>query len=233
MNKIKNWIHEEFVAGYTPFDYFFMGIMVLTQIIVFMICPDNWLNIVAGLSGVISVVLCAKCKISFYFIGFIQNFSYIILAYQNRFYGEVAEQIWYIATMIWGIFVWKKNSVKEDNGDKHVVAKTFNLTKWLIAGGITAAATIALGSGLVTIGSAQAYKDAFTNIAAIIAQLLMVWGYREQWVWWLAIDIVCTVMWALVGNWSMVAMYVAWTINCIYGWYQWTKTAKEGAVCES
>lgn len=225
-NKIKNWINEEFIAGYTWFDYLFMGLMVLTQIVVFILYPDSWLNIVAGLSGVISVVLCAKCKISFYFIGFIQTFTYLALAWQNRFYGEVMEQFFYIGTMIWGIYVWKKNSVKEDNGAKHVVAKTFNCKQWIGAIAVTLVATLALGTGLINIGSAQAYKDAFTNIAAIVAQLLMVWGYREQWIWWLLIDITCTIMWALVGNWSMVAMYVAWTINCVYGWYQWTKTAK-------
>ncbi len=30
----------------------------------------------------------------------------------------------------------------------------------------------------------------------------------------------------VAGNWSLVAMYVAWTINCIYGWYNWTKITK-------
>ena len=34
-------------------------------------------------------------------------------------------------------------------------------------------------------------------------------------------------MWWVAGNWSMVAMYVAWTANCIYGWYNWTKLNKK------
>lgn len=34
-------------------------------------------------------------------------------------------------------------------------------------------------------------------------------------------------VWFVAGNWSMVAMYVAWTANCIYGWYNWSKLNKQ------
>ena len=84
-----------------------------------------------------------------------------------------------------------------------------------------------MGYFLTSIGSQQAYIDSATNVFAVIAQLLMIWGYREQWFWWIVIDILCIIMWFSVGNWSMIAMYIAWTINCIYGWYNWTKLNKE------
>lgn len=65
--------------------------------------------------------------------------------------------------------------------------------------------------------------DSATNVMAVIAQLLMMLRYREQWIWWLLIDLLCIKMWFVAGNWSMVAMYIAWTINCLYGWYNWKK----------
>lgn len=34
----------------------------------------------------------------------------------------------------------------------------------------------------------------------------------------------------VAGNWSMVAMYIAWTANCIYGWWNWTKLNKKAEV---
>ena len=55
----------------------------------------------------------------------------------------------------------------------------------------------------------------------------MVKRFREQWVWWLLIDLFCIKLWWVAGNWSMVAMYIAWTINCIYGWVNWTKLSKK------
>ena len=226
MEKIKKIFNQEFVCGYSLFDKLFMFSMLLLQIIVFIIVPDSLLGIIAGISGVISVVLCAKAKISFYFIGFIQTFTYLVLSWQNCFYGEVLENIFYLITMVWGIFIWKKHSVVEEDGSAHVEVLKFTPIQWIAAILGTIICTITMGYFLTNIGSAQAYWDAATNVMAIFAQILMVKRYREQWIWWIIIDIICIKMWFVAGNWSMVAMYIAWTVNCIYAWYNWSKLNK-------
>lgn len=223
MESIKKWIKSELVLGHSLFDRLFMLSMLLLQIVVFAFNPDTILSIIAGISGVISVVLCAKGKISFYFIGFIQTVSYLVLAWQNCFYGEVLENVFYLVTMIWGIFVWKKHTVEDEKGSTAVEAKKFTALQWVLSILGTAIATAIMGYILTTIGSHQAYTDAATNVLAIFAQILMVKRYKEQWIWWLVIDVLCIKMWIVAGNMSMVAMYIAWTINCIYGWYNWSK----------
>ena len=145
------------------------------------------------------------------------------LAYQNRFFLEVGENIFYVITMIWGIFVWKANMTQNEDGTAEVNAKRFTLGQWAMSIAGTVIATYILAQFGLLIGSNQVYLDAATNVMAIFAQILMVRRYREQWVWWLVIDVLNIVMWAAVGNWSMVAMYIAWTANCIYGWVNWTK----------
>lgn len=227
MEKIKDTLVKEFVRGYSTFDKLFMITMLLVQIIVFCIVPDSLLGIIAGISGVISVVLCAKGKISFYFIGFVQTTTYLFLAWQNYFYGEVLENIFYLVTMIWGIFVWKRNSSVDSNGSSNVKALKFTPKMWALSIIGTIICTAIMGYCLTEIGSHQAYTDAATNVLAIFAQLLMVKRYREQWIWWIVIDLLCIKLWFVAGNWSMVAMYVAWTINCVYGWYNWSKLNKE------
>ena len=224
---MKNWLKKTFNTGYSIYEQIFLVTMVALQVLVFCITPDTPLNIIAGIAGVVSVVLCAKGRVEFYFIGFIQTVTYLILAWQNHFYGEVLENIFYFVTMIWGIFVWKKNSTQNDDGTQDVMAKKFTPKQWVISIVGTIIATIAMGYWLTTIGSAQAYTDAATNVMAVFAQLLMVWRYREQWIWWLVIDVFCIKLWFVAGNWSMVAMYIAWTANCIYGWYNWSKLNKQ------
>ena len=224
---MKNWIVKTFWTGYSTFEKAFLALMLFMQIIVFCITPDTPLNIIAGIAGVISVVLCAKGKVAFYFIGFVQTTTYLFLAWQNCFYGEVIENIFYLVTMVWGIFIWKKNSVTNEDGTEDVKAKKFTPTMWILSIVGTVIATIGMGFVLTKIGSAQAYTDAATNVMAIFAQLLMVRRYREQWIWWIVIDLFCIKMWFVAGNWSMVAMYIAWTANCIYGWYNWSKLNKQ------
>lgn len=228
---MKNWIKKEF-GDLSKFDISFLTTMLILQIIVFCVAPDSVLGIISGIAGVISVVLCARCKISFYFIGFVQTISYLVLAWQNKFYGEVIENVFYFVTMIWGIFVWNKNLQENEDGSQQVSAKSFTPLQWIFSILGTFAATVVMGYWLNSIGSAQAYTDAATNVMAIFAQLLMVRRYREQWLWWLLIDLLCLKMWFVAGNWSMVAMYIAWTINCIYGWVNWSKNANKANIKE-
>jgi nicotinamide mononucleotide transporter len=225
MEKVKKFINQEWVCGYSLFDRIYLLSMLALQVIVFCIVPDSPLSIIAGISGVIATVLCAKGKFSFYFIGFIQTFSYLYLAWENKFYGEVLENLFYLVTMVWGIYVWKAN-LSTDDGANYVQAKAFTTKQWVLAIIGTVIATVITGYLLTQIGSAQAYTDAATNVFAIFAQLLMVRRYKEQWIWWLAIDIFCIKLWWVAGNWSMVAMYIAWTINCFYGWYNWSKLSR-------
>jgi nicotinamide mononucleotide transporter len=65
--------------------------------------------------------------------------------------------------------------------------------------------------------------DSATTVPAFIAQMLMIMRYREQWIFWLIIDIGSILMWIHAGDWCMVAQFVFWTINCIYGFYKWSK----------
>lgn len=221
--KIRNYLLEELWIGYSWVEKAFLFSMLALQIVIFTIQPDSVLGIISGISGVISVVLCAKGKISFYYIGFVQTISYLILSWQNRFYGEVAENIFYLITMIMGVVMWQKKMVENEDGTKQVETKKFTLIQWLLSAVSTIILTIGLGYLLGSINSAQPFTDAATNVLAIFAQILMIRRYREQWLWWLIIDVLCIKLWWVAGNWSMVAMYVAWTINCVYGWYNWTK----------
>lgn len=223
MNKLKEIVNSELINGYSTFDRIFMMIMLFVQIVLFFINPDSFLGTIAGTSGIISVMLCAKGKISFYFVGFVQTISYLILSWNNYFYGEVIENIFYMITMVWGIFIWKDHLTKEEDGAMQVQTLKFTKKNWIVSVSISIVGTIIMGYWLVSIGSHQAYTDAATNVLSIYAQLLMIKRYREQWIWWLVIDILGLKMWFVAGNWAMVAMYISWIVNCIYGWKNWNK----------
>ena len=226
MTKTFNYLKREMWDGFSINEKLFMWGMVLLQILVYIVAPDSWYGVVAGIAGCISVVLTAKGRWMMYPIGFIQNFTYTVLAFQNMFYGEVIEQVFYIVTMIWGMVAWARNMHTNEDGTQEVNTRKFGLIEWLLTIVGVAIGTWLFGRVLVALGAAQPYTDAATNVMALFAQILMVKRYREQWVLWLLIDVFCIKMWWVAGNWSMVAMYVAWTANCIYGWINWTKLNK-------
>ena len=221
------WIKNEFWNGYNWFERTFMLAMVLLQVIMYCIAPDTVIGMVCGISGVICVVLTAKGKLSSYLFNFIQMITYMIIYWNARLFLEFGEQVFYFVACIFGVFLWKKNMKKNDDGTEQVIAKKFKPWHWVATIAVTAVTTVLLGTfGEVILGSTLPYIDAFTVALAVIAQLLMVWRYREQWAVWIVIDVASLVMFVMLGQWSMVVMYVAWTINAFYGWYNWTKLNK-------
>ena len=221
------WIKNEFWNGYSKFEKLFMLAMVLLQVVMYFITPDTPIGMVCGISGVICVVLTAKGKISSYLFNFIQMITYMIICWESRLFLEFGEQVFYFIACVFGIFLWNKNMRRNSDGSEQVIAKKFKPWHWVLTALITVVSTISLGNfGHIILGSTLPYLDAFTVSLAVIAQLLMVWRYREQWAMWILIDLASLVMFLMLGQWSMVAMYVAWTINAFYGWYNWTKLSE-------
>jgi nicotinamide mononucleotide transporter len=122
--------------------------------------------------------------------------------------------------MIAGMFMWLSNY---DDKKEQVIVRKQNGWELL--------ATIVLMVVLIYIfydqlnitDDTQPFLDSVTTVPAFIAQLLMIMRYREQWVFWLIIDVGSILMWIHAGDWCMVAQFVFWTVNCIYGFYRWSK----------
>lgn len=221
------WLKNEFWTGYNWFERTFMLLMVLLQVIVYCFVPDTPIGIVCGIAGVICVVLTAKGKISSYIFNFVQMITYMIICWDARLFLEFGEQVFYFIVCIFGVVLWKKNMHQNEDGTEQVITKKFKFWQWLATIGVTIITTFGLGYfGDNILGSTLSYLDASTVALAVIAQLLMVWRYREQWAIWILIDVSSLIMFIILGQWSMVAMYVAWTINAVYGWINWSKLNK-------
>ena len=219
MKSINNILYTEFIKGRNIFEHMFLLVGIILQFIVYYITNDTMISLISGVTGIISVVLCSQRKISFYFFGFIQLFTYMYLAWQQKFYGELVENIFYIITMIIGIVTWLKNYNKDE---QIVESKRLSNIQLSIISSIMILLCILFGYYMSNYtDNTQPYMDAFSTIPAFIAQTLLMMRYREQWIFWIIIDIVSIFMWGIVGNWIMVIQFIFWTLNCLYGYIKW------------
>lgn len=225
MQKLK----AEFINGRTLFDWLFLAFGLLLQIVTIILtgASDGAVSIISSIAGVISVVICAQGKISFYLFAYLQMLTYTFgVAIPNHLWGEAWENLFYFVTQTYGIYAWYKiYRIKKENQSAEVKAKKLNAKGWGITMGALTLGTLILTIILKNTSDPQPFLDAISTVPAFIAQILMVLGYREQWLHWLIIDIASVIMFAVIGNWMMVAMFTFWTLNCIYGWYKWTKSA--------
>lgn len=201
--------------------WIFLILGLLVQVLTFVLMPDNPISLVSGMLGICSVVLGAQGNILTFVFGFAQVATYTYLCCVERFYAEIAINIYYFITMIYGVYCWRN---RLSNNSLQVQIRRLSIK--LIAWGMLLIALFSWLTGWLLerfTDDPQPYMDAFTTVPAIAAQLLMVLAYREQWYLWLVVDVLAVVMWLRAENYCMAAQYVFWCVNCIYGYIQWTR----------
>lgn len=202
------------------FDYMFMLLGILIQVVCFMFTGDDILSFICGLSGAINVVLCSQRKLSFYFFAYIQMFTYIIIILQQHLWGEFVENIFYVITTTIALFIWIKNYNKEDHT---VESRKLSIQGYITYCTIFVVGTILLYIILLRTNDPRPFLDAISTVPAFIAQILLMTRYREQWIMWFIVDVTTLILWISVGNMFMIMQYVFWIMNCIYGYIKWSK----------
>ena len=184
---------------------------------------DSILSLLSCCLGICSVVLASRRNILTFAFGFAQVLTYTYLCWTQRFYAEIALNAYYFGTMIYGVYVWRQR-LKEESGKMKVEPRSL---RPIVIGLIVV--TTLIGSWLVGWALAtwtddtQPYLDAYTTVPALVAQVLMILVYREHWFLWLAVDILCVILWVRAGDYFMVTQYAIWCANCVYGIISWRK----------
>ena len=199
--------------------YLMLGIGLLLQIITYIITKDSFLSFFSGITGVFAVVFCSERKMSTYVFSFLQMFTFTYICWNEQIYGKLIENLFYFITMVGGLFIWKNNL---NNNDK---VKTKEMTYWQFERMLCLMVIVIFFAyfGLKAFGSTAPLYDSSTTVIGIFAQILMITRYKENWILWFIQDIICIAMWINIGNGCMVAQYIFWTINCVYGYFIWRK----------
>jgi nicotinamide mononucleotide transporter len=201
------------------FASWFVLIGIITQLLTCYIMEDTLLALCSGIAGVISVVLCSQKKYAFYFWGILQLITIMIISYQSGLHGKLVENAFYLITMFIGMNVWKKNTT-----DNTTQVRTMDWVDYVIFGCLFLPFATVLSYSIVShYNTEQIALDTITTIIGFIAQIMLVLRFREQWILWFVLDILCIVLWAKDGNWCLMVQYIFWTINCVYGYFCWKK----------
>lgn len=132
--------------------------------------------------------------------------------------------IYYLPLQFIGYYLWSKNTNLED---EKVNGKKLNIKQSVILLMITGLGIIIYQFLLNHLGGTHPLLDSASTVISITANLLMVLRYREQWLLWIVIDMITVIMWYNVKDYIMVTMWSVYLINAFYGYYNWTKMAKE------
>ena len=224
MNIINDIKHELF-SGWTKFEAGWLLLFIAVQIGMYVIQPDSILAMISGIAGILCVVFVGKGKISNYFFGLIFAYTYFYVAWDNKFYGEMSTTLYvYIPAQFIGYFLWKANMHKEAE-EESVIAKALDPKGWAVMLTSVVVCSLLFIAFLKTTDGNSVALDGVTTVLVVAAQLLMILRYREQWLLWIVINILSIILWADTA--AMYIMFSAYLLNSLYGYYNWSKLAKQ------
>ena len=205
------------------FDIGFLVSGLIVQVVVYWLAPTHWLSLVSGLLGITSVILCSQGNIWTFAFGFGQILTYSGLCWIERFYAGLLMNAFYFLSQIYGIYAWQR----QRTGDSVVIVpRSLQLNRFVLLCTIVAVVSVGVGWLLSRYtDDPQPYLDAVTTVVSSVAQVMLVMAIRQQWWLWLFVDVLFVAMWIMAGNWSMVAQYGFWCINCVYGMLRWKDLA--------
>lgn len=216
---------KNYFSDWTLFEISWLIISTLTMLTLSIVWGDSPMALISGITGIISVVLCAKGKISTYAFACVNVGLYAIIAYQNRLFGEVMlNGFYYLPMNIVGFYMWRKQ--KDDEGT--VIARRLTAKQIiLLVIGLLIAIT-AYWRVLVALGGNLQLIDSITTVLSIVAFLLQIGRFMEQWILWMIINVFSIMMWSLLlgtpeGSVTMIIMFSAYLINGVYGFRNWLK----------
>lgn len=194
---------------------------------------DSLLGIIAALTGVWCVVLTGMGKSICFVFAIVNVLCYAYIAYGAKYYGEVMlNALYYFPMNFIGLYLWAKNTNKTTG--EVTKRKLSNQVRLLLALG----SAIAIGLYallLKSLGGNLVYVDSFTTVLSIVAQVLTIYRFAEQWFLWMLINGATIGMWAINfaqgnENIAVLLMWLVYFINAIYMFYRWSKEAQEHEV---
>lgn len=225
--KIKEFIKNE-LSGWNKFEllWLFVACAIITGLSIYW--KDTAMGIISATTGVACVVLTGKGKLSAYVFGLVNCLLYAIIAYKAKLYGEtMLNALYYIPMQFVGFYIWNKHMNKENHEVKKIHMKNKNRILWALA---MILGTVIYGFILKALGDAMPFVDSFTTVSSVIAMIVSVKMYAEQWWIWILVDVFSVYMWwcnFTVGsdNLATLLMWVVYLVNAIIMCVKWEREA--------
>ena len=184
------------------------------------------INFISAICGVFCVFFCAKANISNFIFASVNTVVYAIFLYYHKIFGTFAlEVLFYLPINFISWYIWSKHRdrvLTEKTKSKRLSLKQNIITTILIISG-----AILYHFILVKIGGNVAWLDAFTLSIGIIAVILEMFRYKEQYVWWIITDVIAVIMYVMHFDLVYLTKKSIYLIMAVIGLINWTKLNKE------
>lgn len=217
--------------GWSKMEYLWLFICSAAIAITSVVMGGGLIEFISSVTGIIGAILVAKGKLSSYYWGFVATVLYAYVSYTYHLYGEtIMYTLVFTPMQVIGGIIWARKLNVSQDGERAEVVKKYLTShqRWVWALG-TVAAICFYAAYISSLKGFSPGLDSATAILSIVATYLMMVRYAEQWYVWILVNIVAVILWVQTAlhhetqGWAVLAMWVAFLLNSIFGAYQWRK----------
>ena len=185
----------------------------------------HWLDILTTILGLIYIWLEYRAHIALWVVGIVMPALDIILYWQHGLYGEAGMACYYTLAAVYGLFVWKFKKTHKKHEPLSIIymprkqylpTVAFFFVAWAVIYYILIRWT----------DSTVPVLDSFTNAMSFVGLWALSRKYVEQWLFWIVVDVVCTVLYVQKGIPFKALLYGLYVVIAIAGYYKWKGQAK-------
>ena len=179
---------------------------------------NHWLDIITTALGLAYILLEYKASVWMWVVGFLMQSLGIVLYYQKGLYADCGMEFYYLAMTVYGFIAWMRHKQKAaDLPIRHMPRKTALV--WL---GIGLACWLAIYLILANFtNSTVPVADAFTTAFSIIGIWALARKYLEQWLVWIMVDVVTSVLYFYKDIPFKASLYALYVVIAVMGYFKW------------
>jgi len=187
----------------------------------------SFIEILAALSGIISVWFSRKASIWVYPTGLINTVFYIWISYDAQLIGEAVVNLYYTIMSLYGWYNWLRRNEKHE---LIVQVSRSNRTDWMLQLSFFTSIYLVLFLSLnylkeAFFPGAIPWADALASAAAFTGMWLMTRKKLESWIWWIITNIASMPLYYSKGYIFTAVYYFILLILAILGYVEWRKKA--------
>ncbi len=186
----------------------------------------NLLEIIATLLGLANIILLVRRSIWNYAFGLAMVALYADIFFTAKLYSDALLQLFFFAIQLYGWWAWRRSGA----GDHKVQVE--RLTGPARIAWIVMIALTSLGWGMAMHSYTDAsfpWVDATVAMASIAAQILLARRCIENWILWIAVDIVAIGLYLAKGLTVTAGLYGIFLILSAVGWREWAQAERKVA----
>lgn len=183
------------------------------------------LQIVGVALGLLYLYFEYKANIWLWVVGLIMPIVHGALYFRQGLYADFSMEVYYILAGIYGLAMWSRGSKKEKKSELKIGYTP--RVAWVAIVGVYALLHAAIYLLLTTFtDSTVPFWDSLTTALSMIAYWLLSRKYVEQWLVWLAVDVITVGLYIYKDIPLTAGLYALYSALAIAGYLRWKRTIK-------